>query len=165
MYRKGQLSSLDFIGSVVVFVLLLTGIIFFWNIYTLRFNAQLERDALTFQLVKISDLLVEHPGIPTHWNETNVEVIGLVSSDRKLHADKLSAFMNITYNKTKTLLNIDQYDFYFRIVDLNGAFIKANGQFIEKGAFPSTTEDSIITIRRIALYGTQKAVLELSAWK
>ncbi len=165
MYRKGQLFSLDFIGSVVVFVLILTGIIFFWNIYTSRFNAQLERETLTFQLVKISDLLVENPGIPTQWNETNVEVIGLVSSDRKLQVDKLSSFMNVTYDKTKTLFNIDQYDFYFRIVDVNGAFIKANGQFIEKGAFPGTAEESIVTIRRIVLYGTHKVVLEISAWK
>mgnify|MGYP001580252268 FL=1 len=156
---------MDFIGSVVVFMLLMIGIISFWNVYGLRFNANLEQEELTLKIVKITDVFIQNQGVPTGWNETNVAVIGLVNSDRKLDEDKLSSFKNMTYDNIKELLNIEAYEFYFRVIDTNGALIKANGQFIEIGNLPDFDVKNIIKIRRIALYGIQQVIVEFSMWK
>lgn len=165
MYKKGQLVTIDFVGSVAIYVFVFIGIIVFWNIYSLRFDAILGGKEMAFKAVKITDLLVENLGVPTDWNETNVAVVGLVSNDRKLDVDKLSAFKNVTYSEIKELFNIELFDFYFRIVDLNGALVNANGQFMEIGNLPGGNKESIIKIRRLVLYGSQKVILEFSMWK
>ncbi len=165
MSKKAQLATMDFLGSIVIFVFLIITIILVWDLYNLRLNSNLENEETVFKLVKITDLLVETQGIPTNWNTTNVQVIGLTSKDRKFDSNKLYLFKNLQYNKTRELFNIENYDFYFKITDLNGALISANNQFIEIGPQPEVDNDSIITIRRFALYGSQKVILEFSVWK
>ncbi|MEK6826535.1 MAG: hypothetical protein AABX08_02645 [Nanoarchaeota archaeon] len=161
---KAQIASMDFILSAVIFFILIAGVMSFWNIYILRFDANLEQKELVLKAAKITDLFVENEGSPTGWNETDVAVIGLVSSDRKIDNDKLASFLNLSYDQVKSYLNIDENEFYFRVVDLNGAVVKAKGNFAEKGLPPGDV-DSIIKIRRIAMYGSQRAVVEFSLWE
>ncbi|MFH1592350.1 MAG: hypothetical protein ABIB47_03210 [Candidatus Woesearchaeota archaeon] len=161
---KGQIVSLDLILSIVVFILLIGGIIAFWNIYILRFNANIKQEELALKATKITDLFVESQGVPTGWNETNVQVIGLVDRDRRLSSNKLASLLNVTYAQIKTSLNIDANEFYFRVVDLNGALVKAKGNFVEVGN-SSLDVEQVIEMRRFALYGNQKVVLEFSIWE
>ena len=165
MNKKAQLVVLDLIGSVVIFVILLIGIITFWHIYSLRFNANIENQNTAFIATKITDLLVETQGIPNNWNGTNVEVIGLIKTDRVLDPKRLNSFRNLTYSEIQSLFNVESLDFYFRVVDLNGALISTNNQFMEVGSAPPIDQDAIIKIRRFVLFGTQKVVVELSMWK
>ena len=165
MSKQGQLISIDFIGSVVIFFILLTTLFLFWNTSTTKFNNNLERDKLLFTLVKITDLFVEHQGIPTNWNVTNVQVIGLVEKDRTLDTNKLIFFKNLTYNRTRQLLNIEPYEFYFRIIDRNGAIVTAQNQAMEVGSFTPSVKEPVVTIRRFVLYGSRKVIIEFSAWK
>ena len=166
MHKKAQVVTTDFILSVGVFILLILGVIIFWNNYSTRFNMNVENRELELLAIKITDLLVESPGIPSGWNETyTVEVIGLVNTDRTLDQNKLNAFRNLTYATIKEKFNIEAYDFYFKIVDLNGATLMINGQFMEIGSFPGLDEDSIVKIRRFVVFGSQKVILELSMWK
>ena len=165
MHKKAQLVSIELIVSIAVFMVLIVGVIIFWNIYSIRFNKDIDRNELAIKLVKISDTFVENQGFPTAWNETNVQVIGLVNNDRTLNTNKLSSFKNVTYSGIKAILNIDAYDFYFRIIDLQGATVSANGQIIEIGSQPGANEESVITIRRFLLYGSKKVIMEFSIWK
>jgi len=161
---SGQLTSLDFIMSLVVFILLITTIIAFWSNYTLRFDANLKQKELVLKAITITDLFIENQGIPTNWTKDNVQVVGLVDYDRELDASKLSSFLDIGYDQAKDYLNIKAFDFYFRVVDLNGALIKAQGNTVELGN-QSIGAGSIIKIRRFALYGQQKVILEFSIWE
>jgi len=161
---KGQLSSMDLAISVMVFVFLLVSIISFWNIYVLRFDANLNHKELALKAVTITDLMVENTGIPTAWNKTTAQVIGLTEKDRRLDSNKLSALLNMSYSQIKGYLNIDANEFYFRVVDMNGALVKAQGQVVEIGNQTANT-DFIVKIRRFTLYGSQKTVLEFLLWQ
>ena len=165
MGKRGQLTTIDFIGSVAIFIIILIGIIGYWNTADLRFNANREQEELASKAIKITDVFVESQGTPTNWNETNVEVIGLVSSDRKLDSTKLTSFKNMTYDEVRNTLKIKSYDFYFKIVDINGATIIVDGRTMETGAIPNIEKKAITKIRRIALWGSQKVTLEFSMWK
>ncbi len=160
---RGQLSSLDLVMSVTVFVILLIGIVSFWNIYILRFDANLNQKELALKAITITDLLVENTGIPTAWNQTTVQVLGLVERDRRLDSNKLSAILNMNYSNIKSYLNIEAHDFYLRVVDLNGALVKAGGQVVEIGN-QTATANFIMKIRRPTLYGSQKTILEFLLW-
>ena len=151
---KGQLITSDLVMAVFILIVMIPLIVlsFESSIDAAAENAK-ENDMNT-AAVKISDLLVRTGGYPSNWeNDINSTIVmGLASQDKTLDASKLYAFLNADYGKTKEIMNIRGYDYYFTLVN-NGS---AKGLLVdgEKAAF----------IRRIVSFNGAET-LEFTLWK
>lgn len=142
---KAQLFSSDMIAAVFLFLLVSTFILFSWNSSIDAAAENLQRREMELAASRILDIMVKSPGYPPDWEAGNASVIGLVNYDRTIDPVKLSAFINMDYNKTKEILGTG--DYFFRL----GNYTKgANGT-------------STVFIRRMVIFnGPQLMELSLS---
>ena len=107
--KKGQVWTLDFIMSLIVFVgliILAINLLEFENPRTQNKEYQ-ERQ---MEADYISNMLLT-TGIPVDWNETNVLVPGITENQR-INLTKLDMFDELDYQKKKSLLQV-KGDFLF----------------------------------------------------
>ena len=165
--KKGQVQSLDLFVSATVFIVLIVTLILVWDNFSKRLDAKVSYEDLSEKAIKITDVLVETRGVPDQWENDadKVNVIGLVSNDRVLSNNKIEEFIDMEYDDVKKLFNIEAYDFYFRIIDSNGAIIQVDDNDAEFGNKPSLSSKFVITIQRVVLRGGSEFVLEFTLWK
>jgi hypothetical protein len=123
--RKGQIWSLDFITSVIIFLIVLIPLLFVWTYVNIQNQQQILFDEVETLTLFISDSLIRTEGYPEGWDTVNVEQIGLASEENALNATKVSYFIsmgNSEYNRTRTILT-GGYDFFFNMTDINGTSI------------------------------------------
>jgi hypothetical protein len=119
---KGQVWSLDFITSIVAFLIVLIPLFFIWSYVNIQNQQQIIFDDVETSTLSISDSLIRTKGSPEGWNTTNVKIIGLASEENVLNSTKVSYFFtmgNTEYNRTRTVLT-GSYDFFFNLTDING---------------------------------------------
>ncbi|MBL7100753.1 MAG: hypothetical protein ISS23_02240 [Nanoarchaeota archaeon] len=157
--RKAQIASIDLFIAITIFLILAAATIYTWNLYTVRLNESLEYEKMQLIVFQITDLLVKSQGHQTGWEENpaNVGVIGLAQDDRILSQDKVTAFTNLDYNLSKERLNIEPYDYKFKIKTLSGSVVQESGL-----AFDG---DTSIIIERYILLEDEKRIMEFSLWK
>jgi len=155
--KKSQIVSTDLFMAASVFVILLTTIIFSWNLYYTRLNEKIAYNDIMVNAFQISDLLVKSKGKPSIWNSTNVEIVGLAEYDRNISTQKVNSFNNMSYNELKELFNAERYEFYFQIKHLNGTAMDSHGM-----EFNGTYS---INIRRYVMYENEKAIIDFRLWK
>lgn len=168
MFKKGQIQSLDLFVSASVFIILIITLVLVWDNFSKKLDSKVNYEDLSEKAIKVTDILVETRGVPDKWenNSNNANVTGLVSNDRVLSNNKVSAFIDMDYNNTKKIFNIEAYDFYFRVIDSKGSIINiTGGEAVEVGRKPSLTSKKAITIQRIVLNGGNEVVLEFMLWK
>jgi len=127
--KKGQIWSLDFITSVVIFLVVLMPLFFVWSYVNIQNQQQLLFDEVESLVLYVSDSLIRTKGSPEGWNTANVEIIGLASGENVLNATKVSYLLsmgNDEYNRTRTLL-AGGYDFFFGLTDINGTSLGTIG--------------------------------------
>ena len=165
--KKGQVQSLDLFVSATVFIVLIVTLILVWDNFSKRLDAKVSYEDLSEKAIKITDVLVETRGVPDQWENDadKVNVIGLVSNDRVLSNNKIEEFIDMEYDDVKKLFNIEAYDFYFRIIDSNGAIIQVDDNDAEFGNKPSLSSKFVITIQRVVLKGGSEVVLEFTLWE
>ncbi len=117
-------------------------------------GSNIKRNDMHMAALRISDLLVKTGGYPDNWENSagSAITIGIASSDRKLDAKKLAAFLDADYGRTKGIMNIRGYDYYFRLVN-NGS---------TKG-MPATGGNAAFIRRVVSFRGAD--TLELTVWK
>lgn len=140
--RTGQAISLDLFFAIAIFAILMTVIIVVWNIYTVRLNEGIEYNEMQIVSFQVTDFLVK-----------NV----LVDFDRNFSNSKVNSFFNLSYDETRDMLNIMNYDYYLAIMDVNGTSL------VDKGV--SASGEKIISLRRYVLYQNEKAILLFKLWK
>lgn len=153
---KGQVWSLDFIVSVIVFLSVLIPLFFVWNQINLQNQQELLFEDIERMALSLSDSLVRTGGFPEDWNESTVSVIGLASGDNILDESKVSSFLSMgaaNYNMTRTLLT-GSYDFFFEITDINGTAIGSMGQ--------KPDDKMIVPIERYCIYNGRIVRMELA---
>ena len=158
--KKSQIVMIDLIMAIFVFIVLLTAILLFWNRYTITINKQSEYEEAQLIAYQVSDLFVKAKGVPYDWekNLSNVHVIGLASSDRIISTSKVNAFLNISYNNSKKILNMPYYGYSFQIKDLQG-------NNLTKFYGGEASGDFTISLRRYIIYENEKAIMEFKLWK
>ena len=158
-YNKAQIAVTDLFVAIFIFIALLISIFVTWNIYITRIEQRDNYNNILSNAVQITDTLVKSPGKPINWEQNNAtaEIIGLASSDRNLSERKVNAFVTLTYNTTKDLLNIKRYDFKFTLININ------NSALIEYGL--NSTGNNTVSIRRIVWYGNATAFMDFKLWK
>ena len=161
---RGQVWSTDFVISAVIFLLALALVVFAWNYSSLRISQQNELVPAESTLIMVSDALIRTPGIPQDWNITSVTSIGLASDENVLDTDKLDMFINMSYEYSKSILGLERYHYYFRLLHLNGSVIQNQyGQNLTAGQYPN---GSVLTvpIQRHVLYNSTIAKLDFMLW-
>lgn len=154
--RKGQVWSLDFVTSLVLFFLVLIPVFFIWNYINIQNMEQKTFDEIETLALIVSDSLIRTKGIPENWNSSNVNVIGLADEENVLNSTKVSNFLsmgNSAYSLTKNTL-IGKYDFFFSITDLNGT------QYGTIGSKPA--DKTVVPVERYCLYDDRVVKIELA---
>ena len=177
--KKSQAVIIDLFIALFIFVLLLSITLIMWNKYANEINEKVIQKEMWIKAYQITDILVQSEGIPKTWhkNFSNINSLGLATMDRKLSLDKLNAFLNLTlldglnvswsdttdgYDLIKELLNIEGFEFYFRLFNIYGVNIAESGR---DPTFYGNTVSGTTTIRRyVSLEECERCVLEISLW-
>ena len=107
-HKKGQVAVLDLFIAALIFGIIVTAIMFTWNSYTVKIQNQIDYNTNLVRAYHISDLFVRYPGKPSAWehyydlSEDPIEILGLANQDHIIDVDKMSAFMNLSYDYVKT---------------------------------------------------------------
>lgn len=148
---------MDIFFALSIFCVLLIIIAITLNNYGQKSSSEIESDIMITKAFQISDLLIKTEGFPSKWNNDNIEIAGLASSDRVISEEKLSNFTNLSINKTKSLLKTQIYNFYLTLK-------KVSGENITKyGKIPSGKKT--VSIRRYVLFKNESAILDFSLWR
>ncbi|NIO23056.1 MAG: hypothetical protein GTN38_03465 [Candidatus Aenigmarchaeota archaeon] len=154
--KKGQVWSLDFVTSLVIFTLVLIPLLFVWNYVNIQNMEQRTFDEIETLALSISDSLIRTKGVPENWNSSNVNVIGLAEGENVLSIPKVSEFLymgNNEYDLTKNIL-VGRYDFFFSITDLNGTVYGTAGS--------KPADRTIVPVERYCLYNNRVVKIELA---
>jgi hypothetical protein len=103
--------------------------------------------------------LTETKGFPLNWetlDENSIQRIGLIERNNKISEDKLVAFSNMSYAKSKEILKLEGYDYYF---ELNGV------DNVTAGLPPISQTKYAITTKRIVEYKGSEAEIEFKVYK
>ena len=167
-YKKSQTVTLDIVFAMVIFILFVTATFRIWNIYSERFYLNVESQDKWNMAFQITDLLVKSPGYPVDWDKhfADTQILGFAYNDRNLSQDKIDKFLvqsNDTftpggYDRIKELLNIERYDFLFRVVDISKHRIPGNlsGRYYEN--------NFTVTIRRLVMVDNEPKIIEFSLY-
>ena len=160
---KAQLWSTDLVVSIVIFVLMMSVLLFAWN-YS---SAQAAESALLTDMesltITVSDSLIRVRGLPDNWEGSSVEVIGLADEEYVLNKTRIYRFLNMSYNRSRELLFPRSYEYYFEMRDLDDRIISVNGTSAVKGPYPSGAS-FVVPVERYALYNGGLAKIRFMMW-
>ena len=163
--KKAQISTTDMMVATIIFAVLVTVIMLSWHNYSSKLQVKLEREAIISQAIEITDNMVRTSGTPSAWNRTNVQLIGLASTDRKISKEKVQEFCNISYNESRKKLN-SQYQFHFYISLYNVTQEKWYRD-VECGLDPENESDvkKVVNLARPIIYKNETALFGFSLWR
>ncbi len=118
--RKGQIWTLDMALSLMIFFSALLSIIMAWNFISADIFEGQEMREMQLKTMTVSDSLIRTPGVPENWTNDTVSVIGLAYDDNELDIQKVGEFANMSYSRSRALLDVMPYNFYFEVRDING---------------------------------------------
>ena len=111
---KAQLFSSDMIVAVFLFLAVASAALFAWNSAADKSVQTTQRRDMEITGTRILDILVKSPGYPIDWENKNATTIGLASYDRTIDANKLNAFLDMDYNRTREIFGIP-YNYFFKL--------------------------------------------------
>lgn len=165
---KGQVISTEFLFAVFVLIILFVLGVSLWNLTATKLSEDLIKTELAASAIEVSDYLLKSQGAPTDWEENVTKVtslgLGVVLKANKLDRDKVSALLNLNYDKIKESLGIKSHEFYFKITDLSGNLIQISGNNTEVGLKPNASSYSVNS-RRIAILGNEFVYMNVITWK
>lgn len=162
---KGQMWTMDFAVSIVIFALMVGIVIFAWNYSIQNSSDQVNLNILENDVIMISDTLIRVPGMPEDWNASNVRVIGLAEEENVLNETKVLQFINMGYTQIKGLFGIGNYEFYFEMRYPNNTVMEIGGISLNKGTDPIGQNTSVVVpVERYVILNGNIAKMELFLW-
>lgn len=126
---RGQTTSLEFfvVGGVVSMIVIFSFITF--DLSSSRTNEARQKTEMELIAVDIVDGLVKTSGAPGDWeySPSTATSFGLAKSPLSLDAVKIHQFSLLDYNGSKSVLGIQNYQYFFRVKFLNDTVIKQSG--------------------------------------
>jgi len=155
--KKGQVSSIDALLAILIFVLVLGSIRTIWveNITAADKSSSLTEINLSAQ--QALDVLTKTQGFPTNWNSDNVFIIGLADKPNVLSTSKVNAFESLSYESTKEKLSLQKYDYSFDINSTNPSYNKHIGA--------STDGNTLVQLTKRVIYNGGEAIVTLKVFK
>ena len=155
---KGQVWTLDMALSLMIFFAALISVTMAWNFISSDIAEGQEMTEMQLKAMTVSDALIRTPGIPEDWNNDTVTVIGLAYDDNELDSSKVSEFVSMSYQKSRSLLGIVPYNFYFEVEDINGTVYTNSSLPMDPDA------DVIIPAIRYASYNGRIVKVNFFLW-
>lgn len=153
MKKKAQINTLDFLIAVFIFSLVLIYAITSLNESAKNAISETDYKYMMITAIGISETLVKNNGIPSAWDKSNVELVGLASADRKISEQKVNEFCNMTQDEIRIIFRIPYYIHF----SVNGTKTVACGI--------SPNGKKTVSIRRNVFYENKSAVLEVALWR
>ncbi len=159
MEKKGQAWGFDLIAASFIFI---GGILLFYT-YSINLSDETEDliAGMNYEGSAIAESLLSE-GIPSAWNASNVERIGLLDSG-KINDEKLSNFYQLSiddYQKTRSLFNT-KYNYYISL-EVN---MSINSLEIEGIGSRALSPKNLLRITRLTIYKNKPVILNVDIWK
>ena len=160
---KVQAWSTDFVASLVIFVLMFAVVLFTWHQTLYQTQQEIMLSKMQTLVYEISDSLIRMPGFPENWNQTNVEILGFAEEENILNTTKIGMFLSMDNDTIKSVLGIENYDFFFEILYPNGSVGEINGTPVIKGNSPVNAA-VLVSIERYVMFGNTPAKMRFILW-
>ena len=177
--KKGQVFSGEFIIAYMIFIVVLSMVIYLWNSTT---RGVLDSDiqfSLNEKATDAAEQIIRTPGSPNNWYEnlSNIYSVGLANESRILLRDKVLSFTEListsnnsycegdpNYECHRNLLGLSNYEFFFNITYMNKSTVMINETMIFGGR-PAVNETRKVTIGRTAILENEIVHLYLTVWR
>jgi len=154
---RGQSSLIDLVMGFFIFTLIIASVFSAVNKNEKDFSKNNEIAEIKHSSFFSLKELTETQGFPLNWeelNENDANRIGLIKRNQ-LDEDKLVAFSNMTYDKSKELLNLEGYDYFFILDGVD---------YITVGLAPASQPEYLFSTKRIVNYKGSEAEIELQVY-
>ena len=151
---KGQVFTMDFIISIILFMGMMIMIGVLWNTLTIDLESKKSFDDMMFQALSTSELLVKDGGSPPNWTTSIFYSLGLAESENVLEWRKISYFNYLVlndYSSVKDVLGLSD-DFYFELYDLTNSTTIVKAPLISLGSY-----DDVAAVNRVVLVNNSLA--------
>lgn len=166
--QKGQIAVTDLFLALIIFLLLLITIISFWNVNISRYALDISYRELELTAFNANNLLLKQQGDPSGWENLDladplevalIQSLGIAYHDKNLSTEKVDAFfLDLDKDDIELLLNIERYNFYVELTDLQG-----NDIIGAQGDEPNDP-DEMITLRNIVYFQQQPSLFFFTLW-
>jgi hypothetical protein len=161
--KKAQIWSLDFVISVVIFMIVVIALIFSLNYTSVQTTEHISINQMGKTALFISDSIIRSKGIPEDWNTSNVKIVGLAEKENVLNETKVRYFLNLSEQKIKETLGIESYNFYVELKDIAGQTVQINGDPAIKGSYPSNA-NFVVPVERTVLFNEKISKFIFILW-
>ena len=156
--KKGQAIITDLLVAIGLGIILLISINLTWDYYVLKLNDDSTYSDMFVRGSQISEVLVSSKGYPKNWDTSNVQIAGLIYSDRKISESRLLTFTQVSNSAIKDMFKINLYNFTF---EMN--YQKNNTNITSIGETGNATTS--VNSRRLVLYRNEPTILNFIIWK
>ncbi len=157
--KRGQSIILDLFTALFVFLIVFIAIILLFNFYSNRLRDEIFRGELRDKAFMLGEIILS-TGKPVDWTASNVEIIGLTTHDRHITQARFNELKdNIAYADAKDLFGLGGFDFYLRLLEIDGEIIGEYGNDIDLRG------KEVVSLRRIVFYEGQAARLDVRVWR
>ncbi|HEX55525.1 MAG: hypothetical protein DRO94_04810 [Candidatus Altiarchaeales archaeon] len=184
--RKAQTFSSEFILAYIIFLLVLTAILFLWDTTNRSIITSERLYDMENSAINAVEKLIRTPGMPNDWFSTSstddIISIGLANKSRILDERKVLKFIELmstsgsslcptgiigsnNYNCSRYLLGLGKYEFYFELMDINGTVLNLNGTQCATGNSPHGDYEYMLTIWRSAILNDEIVKIKFVVWK
>ncbi|MEM5772855.1 MAG: hypothetical protein QXL86_01355 [Candidatus Aenigmatarchaeota archaeon] len=155
---KGQVFSLDFIVSIVLYIFIVSISMLIWHNINTQIEESETNNAFYSNLVSVSDLLVNTAGVPSDWEKLDpstdmekISQIGLALSTNELSMEKIIAFTKLPYSQAKDAIGAKSRFIYIEFLDTKGNFLRKDGKDLVFGVPPTEDAENIHSISRLVV--------------
>ena len=154
---KGQIFSIDATVSLMSFVMIFMVVLAVYNLYATRLNDGVLSNELQLNAFLMSNSLINTKGEPINWHHdvNNTTIMGLAKHSGIGDQEKIDVFMNMDYNLSKQIFNIEKFEYYFRVFDENGELLNKSGERIGNESIEA------VSVNRFVLIDNQTRQLQL----
>jgi len=155
---KGQAFAPDFIASMAVMGVMLTAFFISWNAMIDSQLAAAEDEEMYTESQKTINHLINSPGVPSDWDQDNVEAVGLAERPRVLNRTKVEEFEELDYSRQRSLLNAQ--GFKLKLVEQDGNKLYNIGDEIQSGDVNTFSRDVMFNDSK----GFRRVEVKYSSW-
>ncbi len=159
---RGQVLSVDFVMSLLVFIFILTTSVLIWNNINSQIDQNERNNRIQSELSSISTTLIESPGSPTNWETlplSQVNQIGLAVRSNVLSPAKITALTTLDIDD-RNILGFDTGNVYIEFVDVNNNLLKIDGEDLKFGTPPLSADlENVYKISRAIIVDENEPVI------
>ncbi len=161
--KRAQIIGLEFMMAVLIALLVMSVLAFYFLNTNKNLMQSYTSNEQVLHTMEITESLVKGTGFPEDWNQSTVRIPGLASAPLELSSAKIQRFVNLTYNRTKSLFGISASEFFFQIRGRNG------DNLAESGLSPKENTQcygnyEAVSSSRVAMWEGQQVTLTFILW-